>query len=84
MNCNTAERCERPAAGSGTRLDRAHAVAVPAEQAFAQQIAAFYPYAHDPENAPGRPVSGAAPERSRTAAMQPGSGLMRRRQARDD
>ena len=83
MNCNTAEHCERPTAGRGSRLDRARAAA-PADQDFAQQIAAFYPYAHDPENAPGRSVSGAAPERSRTTAMQPGSGLMRRRQARDD
>ncbi len=84
MICNTPEHYERLAPGSRNRPDRSHATVAPAEQGFAQQIAAFYPYARDPENAPGKSLSGAGTERSRTAAMQPGSGLMRRRQARDE
>lgn len=84
MICNTPEHCERLAPGSSNRPDRSPTTVAPAEHGFAQQIAAFYPYARDPENAPGKSLSGAGPERARAAAMQPGSGLMRRRQARDE
>ena len=84
MICNTPEHCERLVPGSGNRPDRSSATAAPAEQGFAQQIAAFYPYARDPGNAPAKSLSGAGAERSRATAMQSGSGLMRRRQARDE
>jgi hypothetical protein len=82
MNNSSPAACERPAARVGGSQGRAHPAKAGSGEAFAQQIATFYPYASDPENAPGKSVSGAAQERLRPAATQAGSGLMRRRHTR--